>query len=114
MRISDWSSDVCSSDLLDRFAPELRCHHVLELELLLGGEREELVGRLLRLERSFGTLAARDDVGERLGVGLDVLDDLRLHGHGLAECTHAGIEPRAGRSEAPTSELQSLMRHSYA
>src|SRR3546814_3145926 len=124
MRISDWSSDVCSSDLLpatgtalagelgrsaapsslargvglavteesgrprprltralraprrfERFGSELRRHQILELELLLGREREKLVGRLLRRERTFGALA---------------------------------------RSEEHTSELQSLMRISSA
>jgi hypothetical protein len=42
---------------LDRLGAELRRHHLLDLELLLGGEREQLVGRLLRLQRAFGALA---------------------------------------------------------
>src|SRR3546814_1774065 len=140
MRISDWSSDVCSSDLLpatgtalagelgrsaapsslargvglavteesgrprprltralraprrfERFGSELRRHQILELELLLGREREKLVGRLLRRERTFGALAFGDDLAERLGIVAPIF-----------------------RSEEPTSELQSLMRISYA
>src|SRR3546814_9717098 len=113
MRISYWSSDVCSSDLLggvgaagteellrrrlavgfglraarlfERLGAILRGHQVLDLELLLGGEREQLVGGLPDLQRAFGALTARDDGGERLRVGLDILGDLRLDGHGLLE-----------------------------
>src|SRR3546814_7261071 len=71
----------------ERFGSELRRHQILELELLLGREREKLVGRLLRRERTFGALAFGDDLAERLGIV---------------------------RSEEHTSELQSLMRTSYA
>src|SRR3546814_7042365 len=84
------------SGLLDRLTAELCRHHVLQLELLLGRQRKQLVRGLLSLKRAFGALAARNDVGEHLRVGLDVLHDLRL------------------RSEEHTSELQSLMRISYA
>src|SRR3546814_20530021 len=50
----------------ERFGSELRRHQILELELLLGREREKLVGRLLRRERTFGALAFGDDLAERL------------------------------------------------
>src|SRR3546814_5804223 len=38
MRISDWSSDVCSSDLADTLPPRARtiAHHALALTRLLG------------------------------------------------------------------------------
>src|SRR3546814_2936160 len=56
MRISDWSSDVCSSDLL-----------VAELPLALGGE-----GRLDLLVNAAGVLHS----GERFGkVSAAILDD---------------------------------------
>lgn len=89
--------------LLDRLAAELRGHHVLELGLLLGGEREKLVGRLTDLKRAFRTLAAGDYFGERLGVALDVFDHLRLDSHRMAKRAHACIEPRAGVANAGIS-----------
>src|SRR3546814_3983670 len=43
MRISDWSSDVCSSDLLDRFTVRDRLH---VRERRIAGQRAELrIGR---------------------------------------------------------------------
>src|SRR3546814_964694 len=86
MRISDWSSDVCSSDLDDAAAFRLRCE---------GIGHEKFVRFLLPV-----------DDGE---------------GQGVAEGRHEigcrgefGIEFRQVRSEEHTSELQSLMRISYA
>src|SRR3546814_8138528 len=104
MRISDWSSDVCSSDLqhlrLDRAAPRLQ-HDADRLvrfvadvgedrQFLLGDQRRDLLDQLalLHLERDFG-----DD--GRPGAAPLIL--------GLPF-----------RSEEHTSELQSLMRISYA
>src|SRR5690606_34223710 len=78
--------------LLDRVRTELRGQQGLDLQLLLGGEREQLVGRLLRLERSFGALARGDDLGERLGIVAYVRDDAVLDVHRLAECRHRTVE----------------------
>src|SRR3546814_10888171 len=98
MRISDWSSDVCSSDL--RQAPPVR---------------------RVRHPDIFG------DPGEARHVGLGVMDGVRAHeafeGVGgielLAERDRdrgrrRQLGVRADRSEEHTSELQSLMRISYA
>src|SRR3546814_19973554 len=70
MRISDWSSDVCSSDL-------------------------QLICDLLRLQRTLGALAPPDNVGERRRVVVDILDHLRLDRHGMTESVHARIEAGA-------------------
>src|SRR3546814_8324932 len=78
----------------DRVGAVLHGHQRLDLELLLGDEGQELVGRLLGLKRALRTLAALNDVVQRALVTGNVLDDLR--------------------SEEHTSELQSLMRISYA
>src|SRR3569623_1443803 len=86
--------------LFQRLGAELRRHDLLELELLLGGQREQLVGRLLRVQAAFRTLASGNDRSQRFGVVADILDDLRLHGHGLAEAVHAGIEPGPGSAHA--------------
>src|SRR3546814_8505489 len=79
MRISDWSSDVCSSDLADRILREDHAHHH-------GRERR------------------RADVGGEAGA--QQVD--RDKGH------YGGVEESEDRSEEHTSELQSLMRISYA
>src|SRR3546814_1303364 len=89
MRISDWSSDVCSSDLAD--------HQHRDRGGGAGG-------------------AARVQVGSaRVGAGGDV----------CGQCVAVAARPSPGpggkitrecqeRSEEHTSELQSLMRISYA
>ena len=82
-----------ASRALDRVGAVLRGHHVLQLELLLGGEREKLVGGLCRLERSFGALAARYDRRQRAGVGLDVADDAGLDLEGVAQRLTGRVEP---------------------
>src|SRR3546814_2849028 len=101
MRISDWSSDVCSSDLL-RLA-------VRGLRIALGHLRQQRrrqrlaeagVGHAQRLED-----VAIDVVVERLAG--DALDDVAGHRGRVV-----GVGRR--RSEEHTSELQSLMRISYA
>src|SRR3546814_6765972 len=94
MRISDWSSDVCSSDLdVGLFDPEF------------GEHRGGIVGHAFIAEFAFdparAALAARIDRDHRArgGEGRD-----QRH-HRIA---------RHERSEEHTSELQSLMRISYA
>src|SRR3546814_4687615 len=95
MRISDWSSDVCSSDLA---LAEIAAVGEAGIAETVDVADEASVERL------------RDAVAERLG-GLDIL------------VNNAGIDPHyallqdtptADRSEEHTSELQSLMRISYA
>src|SRR3546814_2439474 len=88
MRISDWSSDVCSSDLADAAA---------------------VVGELLEsvLADAIGAGEATDAVIAQSGEQAKALWRIR---EGISEA-----QVRAGkRSEEHTSELQSLMRISYA
>src|SRR3546814_5444640 len=98
MRISDWSSDVCSSDL-----PRL------VLGQPAGGQRRH-DGALV------GVIAIDRGAGEA-GLGGNILDAAAL----AAQPAEAGqrrvqqpVLDRPGRSEEHTSELQSLMRISYA
>src|SRR3546814_6453285 len=104
MRISDWSSDVCSSDLGNQHAVEgLR----FRLAVALEGAGDPLLVRL-GLDH-LGLQVHRDallfqPVGERL--------DQVLVGAGH-ELVHE-LDHRHLRSEEHTSELQSLMRISYA
>src|SRR3546814_3764441 len=92
MRISDWSSDVCSSDLVRRY-------------------------------RSTASLYGRGTGADAVGLGLPATDvcawALRRSCAWPAVRLNATGRPLAGhcdriRSEEHTSELQSLMRNSYA
>src|SRR3546814_3193746 len=94
MRISDWSSDVCSSDLESMFPALL--DRLVDLRLLADAARAE-------------GLAEDSEVRQRIAAFEDrVLSSALLERH-LAETVTT-----AARSEEHTSELQSLMRISYA
>src|SRR3546814_6816821 len=98
MRISDWSSDVCSSDLvLADVAREAR---------EAAGRREQR-----RRRRFLQAVAERAVLLRHDGVAVDRRRLLRqfVRGIGAAERQDIGR-----RSEEHTSELQSLMRISYA
>src|SRR3546814_7185700 len=102
MRISDWSSDVCSSDLLPlaHHAHPLVVHDEhLDRQIVLRDAR-----KLLDVHQDRGLAGNVDDEG----VGMRALHAQR-RGHAVAHGAEA-----AGRSEEHTSELQSLMRISYA
>src|SRR3546814_5110184 len=98
MRISDWSSDVCSSDLGDRLRELDHLRHIV------GGDRP--MRRLADIERlhvgPIGLGIVARDVPYRLGPLRRRLFQLVLARVGVV------------RSEEHTSELQSLMRISYA
>src|SRR3546814_3843980 len=100
MRISDWSADVCSSDLFQGIQVLLK---VVELGSLSGA------ARALDMSPTMATkhVAA---IEQRLGVRL-------LH-RTTRKVTPTEIGrtfvQNAERSEEHTSELQSLMRNSYA
>src|SRR3546814_10111466 len=92
MRISDWSSDVCSSDLR--------------------GFAEFLVGAAVaRAEETADSLARFEEIG---GVGGDEADRARKPVAAIERRRRAAQDPDRLRSEEHTSELQSLMRLSYA
>src|SRR3546814_2829310 len=112
MRISDWSSDVCSSDLLpDRIvarlvAPRLRKG---EEETLVAGQSVDRRRRLAAERAVIGVIGDFQprqigDIFAHRQVGVD-----EGAGRRLIACI-LGAE----RSEEHTSELQSLMRLSYA
>src|SRR3546814_4012203 len=92
MRISDWSSDVCSSDL-----PVLPQHN------RIGGNGADLFDEASKVERHLWIGRAIIDIGRGDGLCLSELVDL----------DHPGRD-RAARSEENTSELQSIMRISFA
>src|SRR3546814_2961638 len=91
MRISDWSSDVCSSDLLDQV-----------------GHRNAGDGRIADQRHHGVAMTAEHE-------GVDVVDrDVEFLGQEVAEARAVEHAGHADRSEEHTSELQSLMRISYA
>src|SRR3546814_2057441 len=110
MRISDWSSDVCSSDL-----PDLRVGLTLTDRDLgctaLGGvapRQDDLRARARQSQRRFQTQppCCSGDDGELAGLIGNIASGPSRHSCYL----HRELR----RSEEHTSELQSLMRISYA
>src|SRR3546814_1341572 len=92
MRISDWSSDVCSSDLI-------------KVEPAPGGDKTR---RLPGFAAGFFLTFNRN----KRSIALDLKsDEGRALAHALVAKADVVIE---NRSEEHTSELQSLMRISYA
>src|SRR3546814_4744054 len=100
MRISDWSSDVCSSDLGRGIAPQRAA-----LDAVDDRREPKQVIRQVKLQ-------VRDRVAARpVAIGRHCVRlawDVR-RGQPSQASTSAGV-----RSEEHTSELQSLMRISYA
>src|SRR3546814_8856182 len=102
MRISDWSSDVCSSDLF--------------------AECEALFDDLFVDAEGFGDRANLDASLRHCAVGFHFFDGIhcRTDRVGSGRDDEQAFEGRvfrhypAARSEEHTSELQSLMRISYA
>src|SRR3546814_2366035 len=109
MRISDWSSDVCSSDLKDGLFRLVVCNHDLAESLATG---ETLVCGARIIERKAAVddrLHSRvfDEAQHRFGIGAAA----DLHG---AYRQIVEQDRHQARSEEHTSEIQSLMRISYA
>src|SRR3546814_7173220 len=106
MRISDWSSDVCSSDL------------TRQVDVLLPRVTSRVHGRALT--RAVGRIIRRPLDGGGLGILVVAVQRRSTRClHVTAESPTPPVESRflraAGlRSEEHTSELQSLMRISYA
>src|SRR3546814_10803515 len=113
MRISDWSSDVCSSDLLRG-----RCRGDACFRGCRSGQPE------YRSRFGPGYADAPDKGGYLRSPGGMALRHGRIDGdlrttppfpdRGLRTGAWCGLERTDGRSEEHTSELQSLMRISYA
>src|SRR3546814_2544595 len=104
MRISDWSSDVCSSDLLG----DARILHLHQF-----GYAVPVVDHALAPD--LGGMGCKNGNDERLVEQLhDLIDTNIMTLQALERCTHIGSWLCCNRSEEHTSELQSLMRISYA
>src|SRR3546814_8771410 len=114
MRISDWSSDVCSSDLLDEalgdIDVQLRARGAGDGK---GGHRQRNGGEPRGKGRpgpgrtGFQALHRRHDPNISLGLKVRFIC---FHSEYCATGSSKGMH----RSEEHTSELQSLMRNPYA
>src|SRR3546814_7919530 len=113
MRISDWSSDVCSSDLIDEDFAKTRARRGF-----FAGWRQK--ARVLKGYQVFGGRIAapsddwfRNDPERLIEIfQLAEAEGLEIHPETMRRASRdAGL---IKRSEEHTSELQSLMRISYA
>src|SRR3546814_2127191 len=106
MRISDWSSDVCSSDLDD-------------IAARIGGEEFAVLLPECDTDAAYGfaerlraAVAAETFTpggeSQRITISIGIAELSSAHD------SRAGLMAAADRSEEHTSELQSLMRISYA
>src|SRR3546814_3432744 len=103
MRISDWSSDVCSSDL-----------HARELAMRAGLRGPTRADIPFMIEAAAKTAWATDK-GMTIAIGVvTALREARILLPSISTIERASSAGRARRSEEHTSELQSLMRISYA
>src|SRR3546814_4097607 len=112
MRISDWSSDVCSSDL--RRADREGRVGGGGAPLLVGLSAHHEVDRAALRQRTMGEIGLGQRLAadrHRLKIDVRVAVVLRVDRQRLA-IGHGQF--RLLRSEEHTSELQSLMRISYA
>src|SRR3546814_9054343 len=104
MRISDWSSDVCSSDLATQLVQTKLAN--MQTEIALGLNAALTVGRNIDAGTwapEMISLIKRNNSGKALDIARAARD---MHGgNGISD---------EFRSEEHTSELQSLMRISYA
>src|SRR3546814_1260759 len=126
MRISDWSSDVCSSDLVAAHAGALQArvaHGRAHDEVALAGRGRGQAAHVddLVLAAAQAVVLEADHVGQLLEVvdhaqvleeRLDVRQRDRVDR--LGDVARPLLHGDAVRSEEHTSELQSLMRISYA
>src|SRR3546814_3972878 len=113
MRISDWSSDVCSSDLLKdqplttgalcgHFADIDRCTVMQHLKVL------EDAGLVIPERRG------RERWNHLNAMPIQDIHDRWVGPHAAAATARLARFKQAVRSEEHTSELQSLMRITYA
>src|SRR3546814_3540618 len=109
MRISDWSSDVCSSDLTLEARVEQRTHELAEALSAQAHARQDADSANESKTRFLAALS--HDV-------LQPLNAARLFASALRESDDSAeqhrLAERVDRSEEHTSELPSLLRNSYA
>src|SRR3546814_1417127 len=120
MRISDWSSDVCSSDLLLVPGPahaggQRPGRHELPVDV---GERGHAGGGQVVVDRAQEADRHAREREQVVGIRLLVRRHVLAHVVGAEDAVQVAavvvLQLELLRSEEHTSELQSLMRISYA
>src|SRR3546814_14433230 len=113
MRISDWSSDVCSSDLVGRIATSLLAGAPRPLRLCYAGQVVKLRASQLRPAREMlqvgAELIGSDSVAaarEIVPVAIDALDAAGI-GRGTLDFTLPDVADQIGRASARASGCQS-------
>src|SRR3546814_7141797 len=123
MRISDWSSDVCSSDFhagrrrgLARPAKLVAAMRGFDLDHFGAEFGEDM--RAIGTEDDAGQVDDLDPFEHRLAIGDSDHDPLhsglRFSAKAVTPSRKSFVRINRPRSEEHTSELQSLMRISYA
>src|SRR3546814_10413587 len=128
MRISDWSSDVCSSDLpLRRKLSDVRAWATGQRRDQSPGTRSQVA--VLEIDTAFSTpertlykfnplsqMTSEEVWGyiRMLELPYNSLHERGFISIGCEPCTRPVLPNQHERSEENTSELQSLMRISYA
>src|SRR3546814_6527226 len=135
MRISDWSSDVCSSDLLAEGEINQTSYNarLAEMAATAAGTTAGLPGVDPGTGMAYADISATADENERyakelesfetyrdqllqMGINYDALElaAKQQHIQNLNDIEAARNDVQLQRTEEHTSELQSLMRNSYA
>src|SRR3546814_9183443 len=99
MRISDWSSDVCSSDLKSQSYDATFEYYFKGGYVAIAGYYRDITNRVIT------SAAVEMYDGDPYAVSRP---------RNVGQATLKGVELSSQRSEEHTSELQSLMRISYA
>src|SRR3546814_7872101 len=103
MRISDWSSDVCSSDLFVDTGRAVKGAVVAGATNTANANNERILGSIQQ------NLIAKADIKDQIGWSTDRALRAVRRQFSSDIANHPGL-----RSEEHTSELKSLMRNSYA
>src|SRR3546814_5864956 len=114
MRISDWSSDVCSSDLAGLDITTIPLDDPATYALFARGDTVAVFQFESRGMRELLQRAQPDRFEDLIALNslfrpgpMDLIPDFIERKHGRAEVKY----PHPLRSEEHTSELQSLLRH---
>src|SRR3546814_2603306 len=119
MRISDWSSDVCSSDLTTTIAKLAHLFTEQDYSVMLAAGDTFRAAAIEQLQtwgdRAGVRVVSGKEGADAAGLVFDAHSQAKASGVDVLIVDTAGrLQNKQGRSEEHTSELQSLMRISYA
>src|SRR3546814_3892198 len=115
MRISDWRSDVCSSDLRGQSnTVVLNGNNQLAFSIMVQPHLDTANRPLLFGNGLYGFNGILDDIGQSLSDLSPVTNNFARANIAVKCEGDIGMRHFVQRSEEHTSELQSLMRISYA